>query len=602
MRRYVGVFLAIVVIVACCCSNVRVRPTIPPVTPDAAGFGLAAPRNDQIFQRHDDNTGEIRILGGVPVGATQLRVQVSSEATAWSVADSYDLRGNQVNRAIRVPSGGWYSVTLRAFDGRRWIATPKLRVGVGEVFITAGQSNSLPSGEVTQPSGPDVAFVDMTVPEDYARQPYSPYPDIHTWRDYVDFGDYWHGPNYLGSPWPAFATELSEKLGVPVGLTEVGCAGTRVSQWLPTEYIRDRLPGGRCGNYQGLLYDRLATAASYLDQMGGFRAVLWHQGENDTLNLWNSHAAANGFPQQGGYSPFGIRQSSDYFRTMARIIRHLRADTGHDVHWFVARAAYVPSTDVNLDPVGNCTFNGRPNLNETAGIVDGRSAMASVLLAQDDLIRTVRSVHAGPATDSLAGYPYRYWGFGLGGCIHFSGAGLATVGHLWAESVLSSGLVPLAGRAAANDPPGAQGIAYRNAVAFSNDEAPGAPASAILQGSVAAFYSSNTFATPANDRLTYLGVWLDAAQPVSRIRLAAHDRQAFPLLYDIFLSLPEPSTGRSDWAYAGQYDDAAASDGAVTVRLDHTYMAQGALIVPRLLGAGRRGEHMFQLNGIALLP
>ena len=55
--------------------------------------------------------------------------------------------------------GGWYNVEARAMNGTTVVSTTsRPYVGVGEVFITAGQSNSDNYGQPTQtPTDPRVS-------------------------------------------------------------------------------------------------------------------------------------------------------------------------------------------------------------------------------------------------------------------------------------------------------------------------------------------------------------------------------------------------------------------------------------------------------------
>jgi hypothetical protein len=47
--------------------------------------------------------------------------------------------------------GGWYHVDIRVLSGAEQVALRRVeKIGAGEVFITAGQSNSCNSGNIPQ--------------------------------------------------------------------------------------------------------------------------------------------------------------------------------------------------------------------------------------------------------------------------------------------------------------------------------------------------------------------------------------------------------------------------------------------------------------------
>jgi hypothetical protein len=84
--------------------------------------------------------------GTIPGGADEIDVQVASGAEVIAPWHPIAFGTDQFNSYETLPAGGWYSVQVRAFRGNLAATVTVDRVGIGEVFLTAGQSNSANSG------------------------------------------------------------------------------------------------------------------------------------------------------------------------------------------------------------------------------------------------------------------------------------------------------------------------------------------------------------------------------------------------------------------------------------------------------------------------
>jgi hypothetical protein len=120
---------------------------------------------------------------------------------------------------------------------------------------------------------------------------------------------------------------------------------------------------------------------------GGFRAVLWHQGESD------AGQARAGYPAERQIS------GKHYRELLEKIIRGSRKDAGWEVPWFVARATYHSEADP----------------------ADEEFRAAQKSLWEDGVALE------GADTDSL-GKEYRAG-------VHFNAKGLTAHGELWADRV-----------------------------------------------------------------------------------------------------------------------------------------------------------------------
>jgi hypothetical protein len=270
-----------------------------------------------------------------------------------------------------MPAGGWYRVEVRAGGG----AAAVEHVGVGEVFVIAGQSNSTNYGEelTRTRSGMVASF------------------DGKSWRPADDPQPGVQDGSRQGSFIPAFGDALYARLKVPIGVACVGSGGTSVRQWLPrgdrfsspptsAKYFA-RVNDGEWES-DGRLFDGMVER---IRQLGRFRALLWHQGESD------AHQAA-------GHELSG----AEYRRMMVRLIQAIQAATW-EFPSMVAQASYHTPSDT-----------GDPAI---------RAAQAS--LWKD------RVALQGPDTDTLTGANRQNHGTG----VHMSAKGLEAHGRMWAEKV-----------------------------------------------------------------------------------------------------------------------------------------------------------------------
>ena len=344
---------------------------------------LTSPKDYQVVQRKTQDKGHIIIegvLAGAEVKATTLeaRTVTNGKNGAWQkLAPSY--RALTFQATMELPSGGWYRVEVRASTGDKVFAeTAVEHVGVGEVFVVAGQSNSANHGEAKQATqtGKVAVFDDQRWQLSTDPQP----------------GASGGGGSYL----PPFGDAMTQRFKVPVGLIACGIGATSVREWLPKGgkfpnpptligRVR-RLPSGEWES-QGEAFDTLVTR---MKQLGahGFRAVLWHQGESDA----NQADATRTLPG---------KLYRDY---LEQVIRESRRDLGWEAPWFVAQVSYhVPGDEASPDI---------------------RAAQAS--LWKDGI------AFEGPDTDALKSE----WRDSGGKGVHFSGPGLREHAARWVEKVV----------------------------------------------------------------------------------------------------------------------------------------------------------------------
>ena len=340
---------------------------------------LSSPQDYQVFQRQMRTRGEIIVDGhadGIPVPV--LEVKLAEVAGQEWKALAVDPKTGAFHASVAAPAGGWYRLEARlTVSGQIAAEAAVAHVGIGEVFIVAGQSNSCNYGaEKQNPVTGKVASFDgskWAIAND-------PQPG---------------GGGKGGSFIPAFGDAMVARLNVPVAVAACGIGSTSVRQWLPAGSIIHNEPTTGAGvkkiepgkwEVTGQPFEGLMQR---VDALGphGFRAILWHQGESD------AGQAREGYPADRQIS------GKQYQQFMEQLIHASRDQARWDIPWFVAQATYHSETD----PADE----------------EFRSAQKS--LWDSDLAQQ------GPDTDAL-GKGYRTG-------VHCNAAGLTAHGKLWDEQV-----------------------------------------------------------------------------------------------------------------------------------------------------------------------
>lgn len=354
-------------------------PTVPPpsrrlpaVPPPAGQRGprpaaavditLAAPDPHQVVQRGRDNVGTFVVRGRAishRKGQAIDQVQVQGRYVALRSGDASEWLGLNTSRdapvqhgeatfagEIRVPAG-WHRLEFRVLRATHQVAALSTvePVGVGEVFITAGQSNAANYGGVLLAS----------------RDPRVSAWGPDGWRRAKDPQPFADGSG--GSPWPALGDLLAQRWDVPIGFLSVGVGGTRVEQWLPG----------------GALFPRLTAALTAADAR--VRAVLWHQGEGDLL--LETPAAR-------------------YAAMLSQVIAACRDSAGFKLPWIVARASFLPC---GTRPPCMCDAQVADGGQDTARCAQ---AKANIIGGQEQVIEDDAFAFPGPSTDELTGVKYRH--------------------------------------------------------------------------------------------------------------------------------------------------------------------------------------------------
>jgi hypothetical protein len=347
----------------------------------ATSLQVLMPVEYQVIQRDSPTQGTIPVRGilatdGKPPDLVEVRWVGATTHSEWQTARSRG--GTSFVAALSAPAGGWYRVEVRARDADQVVAEGAVaRVGIGDVFVISGQSNSANYGEerLKSESGMVSAF------------------DGRGWQLASDPqpGATGGGGSYV----PPLGDALAKRWQVPIGFVATGVGATSVREWLPagiqftnpptlTGNVR-QLPSGLWES-KGDLFQRLIAPMKALGPRG-FRAVLWHQGESDANQADTTRTLVG----------------AHYRRFLERLIQESRREAGWEIPWMVALVSYHTPQDT--------------------GSADIRSAQKSLWDAGIAI--------EGPDSDALVG-DHRDGG---GKGVHFSGKGQREHASRWAQKV-----------------------------------------------------------------------------------------------------------------------------------------------------------------------
>ncbi len=248
--------------------------------------------NRAVYQRGSNNAAVIPVRGTLAGSAARVegRAVLFDDAIGlssdWQVVTNGAVSG-VFSGTITVQAGGWYRLEFRAVDGAGQVVATYVinRIGVGEVFVTAGQSNAANEGQTRQtPDDDRVSTLDIT---NGWRWAYDPQP---------------MATGTKGSVWSLFGSLMRQRYSVPVGMVCVAEDATTVGDWQPG----------------GTNFPKLSKVMSALGPQG-CRAVLWHQGEADAR-----------------YST----TPSDYKAKLETLIAGSRSAAGWNVPWGVAEVSF----------------------------------------------------------------------------------------------------------------------------------------------------------------------------------------------------------------------------------------------------------------------
>jgi hypothetical protein len=289
----------------------------------SAQIKITTPVERAVYQREINGQATVSITGTytVPVDKVEIRavpvLTGQGVATAWAVLQDKPT-GGVFSGSIRL-LGGWYTLEARASKNGTLVGQPAVvsRMGVGEVFIIAGQSNAQGIDYTSPPATDDrVNYIDQDNSVNSLTNP--PYPIFKM----IDSRTVTMGPRGKGAwCWGILGDLLTAKLNVPVLFINTAWEGTAVRNW------QESSQGIKTQNSFGFFYPEqmpygnLRISMQNYGKEFGVRSILWMQGETDTYPLATTY--------------------DDYKNRFQSLINKLGADIGGRVTWVIARTSRI---------------------------------------------------------------------------------------------------------------------------------------------------------------------------------------------------------------------------------------------------------------------
>ncbi len=346
--------------------------------PAYSQVGVSFPTSRIVFQRSNANAASFVVSGTyqksipdqieaslVPLWAGQ------GNATGWQVVEKAPVGG--VFSGTIKGDGGWYKLKVRVIrNGKAVDSTEVDRVGIGEVFLIAGQSNA----RGLQNYGAPTANDDRVNCFNYLNASFEPNELPEPSFSHLNSDSYIAPYGFSAWAWGALGDMLVNRLNVPVLFYNVALEGTTSRAW------RESAFGSAWNPYTGgfyvnqLPYSQLRVVLRQFTSLTGMRAVLWHQGESDTqFNLSEPEIISN----------------------LQQVIGQSRNDAGQNISWVVSKVSY------------------------------NAYSSSSVINAQSTVIHTTPNVFEGPSTDNIQ--------IPRPDGVHLQGNALITLAQQWNQSL-----------------------------------------------------------------------------------------------------------------------------------------------------------------------
>lgn len=372
----------------------------------SAQINITYPTSRAIFQRNNSNQSPIYIAGNYTTSADKIEARAVARpmtptqgtTTNWTVIQLNPANGYYYG-TLNV-SGGWYDLEVRHWNGTTLLGTASLqRIGVGEVFLIAGQSNATGDGDLKNqgnfgPRANDdrVSVVNYTVnfPTNYGGilLPRAEFSRLDSTFNIAPFG-------VSAWCWGALGDTLTKRLNVPIAFFNGGWSGTGSNAWRESANDSTATPFNFFTMPRGMPYGNLRAALHFYVAQFGVRAVLWHQGETDNAQNIDRNTYGN---------------------NLKTVISKSREHSGKsNLGWVVSKAS---------------RFKG-------LGITNSRT-WQPVIDAQNDVIgingngqaNYTTQVFEGPTTDGLVGPGIR-----TNDSIHFVGNGHRILASVWNQKL-----------------------------------------------------------------------------------------------------------------------------------------------------------------------
>jgi hypothetical protein len=233
----------------------------------------------RVFQR-GTNSATVPLAGTWVSGTQAIQARVINadtltEVVTWTTIVNSPT-GSTWSGNITVPQGGWYRVEVRRFGLTGTTKRSANRLGVGDIWLFAGQSQQARMSTLV--GNP---------------------PTAHALTVYRNSNSLWQAPGEFsgtgGNGGIRFMNLMQQYTGVPQAMAQTSVEGTAITDWEDTDTA-------------------FVNAKNSLSAIGAIRGILWHQGGtgiNDTSLTKASYksrlaAIRAGFASVGSFGLFGV--------------------------------------------------------------------------------------------------------------------------------------------------------------------------------------------------------------------------------------------------------------------------------------------------------
>ncbi len=242
---------------------------IPELTTAPSGsITISSPSDYQLLQRNGSNQANIAISGTYTGSPTSIEARFNGGS--WSTIVASPSSGSY-SGTLSSQSAGQGSVEVR-FSNATSITTSKSYVGIGDLFVIAGDSNGVGQGTSNQSYS-------------HASLKASLFKNNDSWGELVDPTDSNTGQSGSrasydtsigGSFWPLLATKYMADRGIPVGFIAAAKNGSAISGAASsTSWQRKTASPTDTTTLYGDMYTKITAAG------GSVKAVLFFEGAND---------------------------------------------------------------------------------------------------------------------------------------------------------------------------------------------------------------------------------------------------------------------------------------------------------------------------------
>ncbi|GAB3180860.1 T9SS type A sorting domain-containing protein [Telluribacter humicola] len=327
----------------------------------SAQIKITSPSDRAIYQRDISGQTTFSITGtySQPIDKVEVRavpvVPGQGIGTEWATLQSNPSGGTFLG-SLRL-HGGWYTLEVRGLMNGALVGRDVVpRMGVGEVFVIAGQSNAQGLRDYPGPGAKDDR-VNYIVYDNIVNSLFDPpAPTFAQLTSEAIVGP--HGQSAWN--WGILGDQLARKLNVPVLFINAAWEGTSVRNW--AQSAADQPTYNVYGGFPyppQMPYGNLLLSVRHYANMLGARAVLWMQGESDTYPANMSKAEYQGHLQF--------------------LVNKLGGDINKRIIWVIARTS------------------------RTANNLGASITSPEIIAAQNAVLNTqFNGTYAGPETDNLA--------------------------------------------------------------------------------------------------------------------------------------------------------------------------------------------------------